>query len=165
MQYLLDTHAFLWFINGDTQLSDKARTLIENPDNDRYISIASFWEMAIKLSLGKLELDMSFKDLVREVDKNGFNLLPITAAHTEKIISLDLHHRDPFDRMLICQALADKLTIITADSQFQNYKLSKCGNSNNLTIITKPFQTLQLPQNYSIHLPINARAGNLDLFM
>src|SRR5690606_31818654 len=123
MQYLLDTQTFLWFINGDTQLSDKARILIENPINERYVSIASFWEMAIKLKLHKLELDMSFKDLYREMDKNGFNLLPITAAHTEKTVTLDLHHRDPFDRMLICQAMVDKLIIITADSQFHNYKV------------------------------------------
>ena len=125
MQYLLDTHAFLWFINGDTQLSDKTRTIIENPIHDRYVSIASFWEMAIKLSLGKLKLEMSFRELYREIDKNGFNLLPITIAHTEKIVSLDLHHRDPFDRMLICQALMDKLTIISADSQFHNYKVKQ----------------------------------------
>ena len=105
MQYLLDTYAFLWFINGDTQLSDNARALIESPFNERFVSIASFWEMAIKLNLGKLELDMSFKDLYRELDKNGFCLLPITAAHMEKNVTLDLHHRDPFDRMLICQAV------------------------------------------------------------
>lgn len=82
MQYLLDTHVFLWFINGDTQLSDSAKALIENPENEHYVSIASFWEMAIKLKFGKLNLDMSFKDLYREMNKNGFNLLPITAAHT-----------------------------------------------------------------------------------
>lgn len=81
--------------------------------------------MAIKLNLGKLELDMTFKELYREVEKNGFNLLPITPAHTEKLIALDIHHRDPFDRMLICQAMVDKLTIITADSQFQNYKVKQ----------------------------------------
>ncbi len=125
MQYLLDTHAFLWFINGDAQLSDKAQTLIENPIHERYVSIASFWEMAIKLNLGKLKLDISFKDLYREMDKNGFSLLPVTAAHTEKIVALDLYHRDPFDRMLICQAAVDKLTIITADSQFRNYKVKQ----------------------------------------
>lgn len=110
---------------GDTQLSDKARSLIENTDHGRYVSIASFWEMAIIASLSKLELDMSFKDLFKETDKNGFDLLPITTTHTEKIIPLDLNHRDPFDRMLICQAMAEKLTIITADSQFQNYKVKQ----------------------------------------
>ena len=123
MQYLLDTHAFLWFINGDPLLSNKARAVIENPAHDRYVSTASFWEMAIKLNLGKLKLDMSFRDLYREVDKNGFSLLPITIAHTEKIVSLNLYHRDPFDRMLIGQAMIDKLTIISADSKFHNYKI------------------------------------------
>lgn len=83
MQYLLDTHTFLWFINGDKQLSNKARYYIENSNNEIYISIASFWEMAIKLNLGKLELEMSFKELYVEVDKNGFILLPITFDHTK----------------------------------------------------------------------------------
>lgn len=123
MQYLLDTHAFLWFINGDTQLSNNARVLIEDPIMERYVSIASFWEMAIKLKLGKLELDMSFKDLYDEIDNNGFGILPITALHTEKTATLDLHHRDPFDRMLICQAMVDDLVIITADPQFHNYEV------------------------------------------
>lgn len=134
MQYLLDTRAFLWFINGDAQLSDNARTLIENPINERYVSIASFWEMAIKLKLGKLELDMSFKELYQEMDRNGFNLLPITVAHTEKTVALDLHHRDPFDRMLICQAMIDKLIIITADSQFHHYEVKQICKHNLLTL-------------------------------
>ena len=125
MQYLLDTHAFLWFVNGDSQLSDKARLIIEDPMNERYVSIASFWEMAIKLKLGKLALDMSFKELYKEVRKNGFNLLPITIAHTEKTLILDLHHRDPFDRILISQAMVDKLTIITADTKFHHYKVKQ----------------------------------------
>lgn len=123
MQYLLDTHAFLWFIKGDPQLSDNARKLIEDPSIERYVSIASFWEMAIKLNLGKLELDISFRDLYDQMDINGFCLLPITSAHTEKIVTLDLHHRDPFDRMLICQAIVDNLVIITADPQFRNYRV------------------------------------------
>lgn len=96
MQYLLDTHTFLWFINGDKQLSSKARSYIENLNNDIYISIASFWEMAIKLNLGKLDLEMSFKELYVEVDKNGFFLLPITFDHTNKLTNLSLQHRDPF---------------------------------------------------------------------
>ncbi|WP_028298938.1 type II toxin-antitoxin system VapC family toxin [Olivibacter sitiensis] len=125
MSYLLDTHAFLWFINGDKQLSGKARALIENPIHDRYISTATFWEMAIKLNLGKLQLDISFRELYLEIEKNGFNLLPITIAHTESLISLELYHRDPFDRMLISQAMVDKLTIITADSNFEKYKVKQ----------------------------------------
>lgn len=125
MSYLLDTHAFLWFINGDKQLSGKARALIENPIHDSYISTATFWEMAIKLNLGKLQLDMSFRELYLEIEKNGFNLLPITIAHTENLISLGLYHRDPFDRMLISQAMVDKLTIITADSNFEKYKVKQ----------------------------------------
>lgn len=125
MQYLLDTHTFLWFINGDSQLSEKARAHIENPNSNCYVSVASFWEMAIKLSLSKLELDMSFKSLFKELEKNGFSLLPITFYHTHKLTTLELHHRDPFDRIIICQALVDKLTIIGKDSYFQNYKVNQ----------------------------------------
>lgn len=125
MQYLLDTHSFLWFINGDNLLSDKARHHIENPNNDRFISIASFWEIAIKLNLNKLQLDMSFHDLYREAEKNGFDILSITIAHTEKIRELDLNHRDPFDRMIISQAIVDKLTIIGKDPNFQKYPIKE----------------------------------------
>jgi PIN domain nuclease of toxin-antitoxin system len=125
MQYLLDTHTFLWFINGDKQLSSKARSYIENLNNDIYISIASFWEMAIKLNLGKLDLEMSFKELYVEVDKNGFFLLPITFDHTNKLTNLSLQHRDPFDRIIICQALVDNLIIIGRDSNFHRYKIKQ----------------------------------------
>lgn len=81
--------------------------------------------MAIKLNLNKLEIDMSFKSLFKELDKNGFSLLPVTFYHTNKLISLELHHRDPFDRIIICQALVDKLTIIGKDAYFKNYKVNQ----------------------------------------
>lgn len=125
MQYLLDTHTFLWFLNGDDQLSNKARICIENPHNDCYISIASFWEIAIKISLKKLILEMSFKELYNESDKNGFSLLPITFNHTSKLASLKFYHRDPFDRIIICQALIDNLTIIGKDSSFEEYGIKQ----------------------------------------
>ena len=100
MEYLLDTHTFLWFINGDTQLSKKAREAIADPDVIKYISIASFWEIAIKVNLGKLSLDMPYIDLRLQVTDNGFEILPITFSHTAELISLDLHHRDPLTGLL-----------------------------------------------------------------
>lgn len=124
MQYLLDTHSFLWFIKGDEQLSAKARQYIEDPDNEGYISIVSFWEMSIKIQLDKLRIAMPFKDLYKEADKNGLKLLPVTFAHTEKLLTLSLHHRDPFDRMLISQAIIDKLPIVGKDRNFEKYKVT-----------------------------------------
>ncbi len=97
--------------------------MIEDPGSDCYVSIATFWEMAIKINLGKLQLDMSFGDLYRELDKNGFDLLPVTFAHTENVLLLAGHHGDPFDRMLISQAMVDELTVITADSSFSKYEV------------------------------------------
>jgi PIN domain nuclease of toxin-antitoxin system len=82
MEYLLDTHTFLWFINGDEQLSQKAKGAIINPDAIKYISIISFWEIAIKVNLGKLQLDIAFEDLRKQVTLNGFEILPFTFEHT-----------------------------------------------------------------------------------
>jgi PIN domain nuclease of toxin-antitoxin system len=121
MEYLLDTHTFLWFINGDEQISQKAKDAITNPDAIKYISIISFWEIVIKLNLGKLNLDLPFEDLRKQVTLNGFDLLPLTFEHTIELTSLDLHHRDPFDRIIISQALAENLTLISKDGNFEKY--------------------------------------------
>lgn len=121
MEYLLDTHSFLWFINGDEQLSRKAQNAIADPDAIKYISIASFWEIAIKLNLGKLSLDMAYPDLRQQVITNGFEILPITFEHTIELAGLDLHHRDPFDRIIIAQALCENLVVISKDGNFSKY--------------------------------------------
>ncbi len=121
MEHLLDTHSFLWFINGDEQLSEKAKIAIQDPDATKYVSIVSFWEIAIKLSLGKIKLDMAYQDLQQHVSVNGFEILPITFEHTIELTTLDFHHRDPFDRIIIAQALIEKLVLITKDSIFDKY--------------------------------------------
>lgn len=121
MDYLLDTHTFLWFINGDNRLSTSARKAIENSETLKYLSAASFWEMAIKYSIGKLELDMPFTDLKRHVIDNGFESLPTTFEHANQLTELTFHHRDPFDRMIIAQAMTEHLIIITKDSIFKKY--------------------------------------------
>jgi PIN domain nuclease of toxin-antitoxin system len=121
MEYLLDTHSFLWFINGDEQLSGKAKKVIGDPDAVKYISIISFWEIAIKVSLGKLKLDMDYQDLQQQVLLNGFEILPLTFEHTIRLASLDLHHRDPFDRIIIAQALTENLIVISKDGNFDKY--------------------------------------------
>ena len=121
MEYLLDTHSFLWFINGDEQLSEKAKIAIQDPDATKYVSIVSFWEIAIKISLGKIKLDMAYQDLQQHVSANGFEILPITFEHTIELTTLDFHHRDPFDRIIIAQALIEKFVLISKDSNFDKY--------------------------------------------
>ena len=124
MKILLDTHTFLWFLGGNTELSKQARTLIENPKHEKYISIASFWEIAIKNSLGKLTLDVPFSELKTEAIKNSFQLLPITFEGTLQLIILPFQHRDPFDRIIISQAMVNNLTIVSCDNNLSLYSVS-----------------------------------------
>ena len=122
MNYLLDTHGLIWFLTGDAQLSGNARTLIENEENRIFISIASLWEMAIKFSLGKLNLGKPFEIMFpQELDMNSIEILPITVEHLKTVCILALHHRDPFDRLLVAQALAEKWSIISADAALDAY--------------------------------------------
>ena len=119
---LLDTHAFLWWVDDAPQLTDAARRAIGDANNECYLSLASCWEMAIKSSLGKLRLAKPVERFISEqLAANGFSLLNIELRHTAKIEKLLFHHRDPFDRLLIAQALTEKLTIVSADSAFSDY--------------------------------------------
>jgi PIN domain nuclease of toxin-antitoxin system len=121
MSYLLDTHALIWFINGDQELSEKARITIERDGQNNFVSVASLWEIAIKVSLAKLELSAPFSAIKTQLDQNGFQLLPISFEDTLLIASLPFHQRDPFDRILVAQALNSKMTIVTKDSSFRSY--------------------------------------------
>ena len=124
MKILLDTHTFLWFLSGDAELSQQARILIESSENEKYISIASFWEIAIKNSLGKLTLDVSFAELKTEAMKNSFQLLPITFEDTLQLNALPFHHRDPFDRIIISQAKENDLMLVSCDNNFSLYNVN-----------------------------------------
>jgi len=122
MNFLLDTHVFLWFINDDPRLSDQRKDMIENEHNLRYLSVASLWEMSIKYNLGKLKLEPSYDDFVeKEVQESSIILLNIELEHLRMNASLPFHHRDPFDRILIAQSLAENLPIMTVDSIFNQY--------------------------------------------
>lgn len=121
MDHLLDTHTIIWFINGDAELSEKARTVIEKDAASNVVSVASLWEIAIKVSLGKLELTRPFSEIKTQLDENGFQLLPITWEDTLLIASLPFHHRDPFDRILIAQSINNNLSVITKDDHFKLY--------------------------------------------
>lgn len=115
---LLDTHAFLWWLADDPRLGEKARALIADPANEVFVSAASGWEAAIKAALGKLELP---GPLDAAVEEEGFTHMPITFFHGEQAGSLPPHHRDPFDRMLVAQAQAEGLTVVTADPHIAVY--------------------------------------------
>lgn len=122
MKLLLDTHTFLWFIGGDPQLTEHARQHIEDMANDRLVSVASLWEIAIKVSIGKLTVSLPFPDLVEQhVYQNAMQLLQITPEHVEVVRTLPFHHKDPFDRLLISQGVSEHLTIISRDGVFDAY--------------------------------------------
>ena len=122
MKLLLDTHALLWFLGNDPQLSACGRQNIENPAHKKFVSAASLWEIAIKLSLEKLKLPKPFDEVFpHQLQVNGFELLPISYAHLNQLVLFPFHHRDPFDRLLLAQAVVDEMTIITRDPEFAKY--------------------------------------------
>lgn len=126
MKLILDTHTFLWFINGDKKLSKTARELIENPDNHNFISMASLWEISIKSSLNKLQIELPFATFYQNhVLENGFNILQIEVSHVQAVYNLPFHHGDPFDRLIIAQSQIENMPIITIDDKFENYAI-KC---------------------------------------
>jgi len=122
MRYLLDTHAFLWYFWDSKDLSECASEIIENNTVEKYISIASLWEFSIKYSMGKLTFDGGLTHLWEMLSKNGFIILPITQSQLETLIAeLPLHHRDPFDRLIIATAKAEDMTIVTIDENIHKY--------------------------------------------
>jgi PIN domain nuclease of toxin-antitoxin system len=126
VRLLLDTHALLWFVLADTKLSANARTLVDDPMNDTFVSPASYWEIAIKISVGKYALTEPYEDFMkRAIDGNGFWILPVEWRHTAGLTTLPFHHRDPFDRLLIAQSLAEQIPIISGDPQFDLYGVKR----------------------------------------
>lgn len=126
MRLLLDTHAFLWFILDDSQVSTTAKQLIANPDNIIEVSPASYWEIAIKISLGKYALPEPFAPFMeREIALNDFHVLPIEPRHTAILTTLPFHHRDPFDRLLIAQAIVEEIPIVSMDAIVDAYPVNR----------------------------------------
>ena len=121
MDLLLDTHAFIWFISGDAALPPKVIDAIKNVENKCFISVASLWEIAIKSSLKKLELKADFDRIVDFLADNDIEILPITFEHLQRVLTLEFHHRDPFDRIIISQGLVERLTILSKDEHFPRY--------------------------------------------
>jgi PIN domain nuclease of toxin-antitoxin system len=124
VRILLDTHALLWFYMGDTQLSSPARAAIADPGNSKLVSPASYWELAIKISIGKYVLTESYDEFIQHaIFDNGFAILPVEPKHTAALISLPFHHKDPFDRLLVAQAQVEGIPIVSGDAVLGHYPI------------------------------------------
>ena len=126
MKYMLDTHAFLWAIEAESNLSQAVREAIRDERNDVFLSIASLWEIAIKVSLGKLHLESTFLSLATELPiAFGLTPLEITPQHLDIVSRLPLHHRDPFDRLLVAQCLVEDMPILSNDAALDAYGVER----------------------------------------
>ncbi|WP_184544760.1 type II toxin-antitoxin system VapC family toxin [Mucilaginibacter sp. FT3.2] len=124
MNYLLDTHAFLWYIDGNSALSDNAKVIIEDQSAVKFVSTASLWEISIKISLDKLRLTLDFDSLPTFMDRNDFKNIAIEFSHLQQLNQLPHFHKDPFDRLIISQAITENITIISADQHFKIYPVA-----------------------------------------
>jgi PIN domain nuclease of toxin-antitoxin system len=125
MAYLLDTHAFLWFVSGDNQLPASVRDKIKDINQPCFLSVASLWEITIKKQLGKLILNISLDELFKYADRNQIEIVQITYDHFLTLSTLPNHHGDPFDRLIISQAIAEKFILITRDKGLKKYKVKQ----------------------------------------
>jgi PIN domain nuclease of toxin-antitoxin system len=122
MRLLLDTHAFLWWVDGASPVGRRAQVALASPENEVFLSLASCWEMAIKIGLGKLRVPGKLDVFVREqLRRNAFSLLDLELRHVVRVAELPFHHRDPFDRLLAAQALEEELALVSTDRLFRKY--------------------------------------------
>jgi PIN domain nuclease of toxin-antitoxin system len=124
-RFLLDTHVFLWLIQGDPQLSDRVRSIIADDTNQLNFSVVSIWEIAIKLNIGKLKIEHSIEDIYQLLAQLKIEILPIERLDLDRYLTLPLHHRDPFDRLIISQAIDRELILISADGAFEPYPVQR----------------------------------------
>ena len=123
MKVLIDSHAIVWWMTGDSRLSDTAHQLLSSSVNERMLSLASLWELSLKVSTGQLlGIGSTIRDLREAADAQSISILPINYEHILRVEQLPAHHGDPFDRLLIAQALTEGLTILTADRKFRSYQ-------------------------------------------
>jgi PIN domain nuclease of toxin-antitoxin system len=123
MELLLDTHTLIWFFNGDENLSKKALQLIVDSNNEKFVSKASLWEIAIKINLNKLYFDGNTSGVAELIERNGFQILDMSIKHLIAYESLEIIHRDPFDRILVSQAIVNNMLIITKDDNIKKYNI------------------------------------------
>ena len=126
MRLLLDAHTLYEYSEGDPQLSATARTLIQDVSNEVLISPASYWEIAIKISIGKWQVNRPYEEFIDlALNQYGFRVLPILPTHTARLIGLPFHHKDPFDRMLVTQALCEQIAVVSVDAQLDAYGVTR----------------------------------------
>lgn len=127
LEYLLDSHAVLWYVLDDPRLSTTAKTLVADPSNAIQISAASFWEIAVKISIGKLILKQPYDRFIDTcLNRYSFSVLAIQPSHTTRLLEMPFHHRDPFDRMLAAQSLVEGIPIISNDPVLRQYGVATC---------------------------------------
>lgn len=129
MRLLLDTQAFIWFVENDDQLPLNIKIEIEKTENPIIISIASLWEMTIKITLDKLHLSCGINDMINKLYRNGFEILPIQPEHLIRLSQISYIHRDPFDRIIIAQGLTEEIAIISSDKIFDDYGVNRKWNT------------------------------------
>jgi PIN domain nuclease of toxin-antitoxin system len=126
VRLLLDTHALLWFYLDDPQLSTAASRLIEDAANVKLVSPAAYWELAIKIGLGKYTLTESYDDFIQHaIIDSGFHILPVEPRHTAVLMALPLHHKDPFDRLMIAQVMVEGIPLVSLDSDFDPHPITR----------------------------------------
>ena len=126
MRLLLDTHTFIWYVTDNPRLSAHVKLLIEDENNEKLVSIASIWEMAIKHSIGRLNFSLPFIEFVgQQLTVSNIGLLEINLQHIEVVASLPLHHRDPFDRLIIAQSIVEQIPILSVHAIFHAYAIAR----------------------------------------
>jgi PIN domain nuclease of toxin-antitoxin system len=124
-RFLLDTHVFLWLIQGDPQLSSRVRAIISDDASQLNFSVVSIWEIAIKLNIGKLKIEHSIEDIYQLLAQLKIEILSIDRSDFDRYLTLPLHHRDPFDRLIIAQAIERELILISVDGSFESYPVQR----------------------------------------
>jgi PIN domain nuclease of toxin-antitoxin system len=124
MKYLIDTHVLIWVAENSPKLSEEAKRVILDKSNPIYVSVCSFWEIAVKLGTGKLRVDGGLAEIERLSDENEFMVLPIKREYLRLLPDMPLHHKDPFDRLLISTAVSEDMTLITIDENIPKYDLN-----------------------------------------
>ena len=124
MKYLLDTHALIWYFEDSSDMSIKVANLIDDPICQKFISVTSLWEIAIKSNIGKLNMQLSFNTLLDVIESSELSILPVKNDHLKGLSKLPFIHKDPFDRLLISTAIVEKITLITIDENIRKYDVS-----------------------------------------
>ncbi len=124
MRYLIDTHVLIWYLNGDGALPEKHAALMRDPQNKLFLSMVSIWELTIKMSLKKLECSKNIAEIEEYLLSKDYEIINISFAHLKALFELPKFHGDPFDRLLIAQALTENLSILSADGHFKDYAVN-----------------------------------------